>query len=380
MTYSIVARDPATGELGIGVQSHWFAVGAVVPWARPGVGAVATQSLVEVSYGPNALELPAAGEPATVALERLVAADPGSPVRQVAVIDSRGRTATHTGANCIGFAGHVAGEGVSCQANMMRSPTVWGAMLDRIQRGGRPAGRPPARGLDAAEAEGGDARGRRSAALLVVPAEGETWEAGVSLRVDDHPEPLAELRRLLELNSAYAVINQAEILSSEGRHEEAGSLFTEAGKLAPESHELRFWAGLGARSGGRSRSRRCARPLGDRRRGGLAGAARALAGGGRACRNRGARCDRRRARVIRSRRARPDSRYLRPWQCSTASSRAGPGIPLTFMCAGAEIRSSPTPPRPRRPIGSSGSCATAGRPATTASRRAWSTSTARAAG
>ena len=171
-------------------------------------------------------------------------------MRQVAVIDSRGVTATHTGSSCIGFAGHVSGDGVSCQANMMRSPTVWAAMLAAYNGAAGPlAGRLLA-ALDAAEAEGGDARGRQSAALLVVPAEGEAWEAGVSLRVDDHPEPLAELRRLLELNDAYALINQAETLSGEGRHGEAGPLYSGAEQLAPESHELRFWAGLGAAQAG----------------------------------------------------------------------------------------------------------------------------------
>ncbi len=250
MTYSIVARDPDTGELGVAVQSHWFSVGSIVPWARPAVGAVATQANAEVSYGPRALELLADGASAGDALEQLVAEDDAAATRQVAVVDSRGEVAGHTGGLCIRFAGEAIGEGFSCQANMMASEGVWPAMADAFTaaRGGL-AGRLLAT-LEAGERAGGDVRGRQSAALLVVPAEGETWAATVSLRVEDDPEPLPELRRLLVLHEAYTLAAEGERLAEERRFEEAAERTMRAWELAPENPELRFWAGLGLAQGG----------------------------------------------------------------------------------------------------------------------------------
>jgi uncharacterized Ntn-hydrolase superfamily protein len=245
-----VARDPATGELGVAVQSHWFSVGPIVPWARAGVGAVATQANVEVSYGPRALELLAAGAEAQGALAQLLAEDPGAAGRQVAVIDAGGQIATHTGTSCIPFAGHATGAQVSCQANIMASRTVWPAMLEAYQGASGPLTTRLLDALDAAEAEGGDIRGRQSAAILIVPASGEEWEAVVSLRVEDHPDPLPELRRLIKLHDAYALAGRADELVNEGRHDEAARLYREASELAPENHELRFWAGLGAAQAG----------------------------------------------------------------------------------------------------------------------------------
>jgi uncharacterized Ntn-hydrolase superfamily protein len=250
-TYSIVARDPVTGMLGVAVQSHWFSVGPIVPWAEPGVGAVATQSVVEVSYGPGALELLRAGAAPADALAQLVAADPIGDGRQVAVIGADGRVAIHTGASCIPFAGHASGEQVCCQANMMASDTVWPAMLAAYEASaGAPFAERLLAALDAAEAEGGDVRGRQSAALLVVPAEGPRWETAVSLRVEDHPEPLIELRRLLVLHDAYTLADQGDELSGLARHDEAAALYRRAAELAPQSDELRFWAGLGAAQAG----------------------------------------------------------------------------------------------------------------------------------
>lgn len=250
MTYSIVARDADTGELGVAVQSHWFAVGPIVPWARPGVGAIATQANIEVSYGPRALELLAAGGTAPEVLARLLSEDPGAAGRQVAIVDVAGRVAVHTGSGCIPLAGHVTGEGVSCQANIMASEQVWPAMLSAFTAG---QGTLTARlldALDAAEAAGGDIRGRQSAAILVVPAAGDWWETVTSLHVEDHPQPLAELRRLVRLDGAYTLADEADELVNQGRHDEAALLYTQAGELAPESHELRFWAGLGAAQSG----------------------------------------------------------------------------------------------------------------------------------
>ena len=247
MTYSIVALDQQTGELGAAVQSHWFSVGPIVPWARPGIGAVATQANVDASYGPRLLDLLAAGIDAPSALERLVGADSGARGRQVAVVDAAGRVAAFTGGECMPYAGDVAGDGVSCQANIMASATVWGAMLDTFEsaQGQRLQDRLLA-ALDAAEAEGGDARGRQSAAILVVPAAGEAWESTVSLRVEDHPEPLLELRRVMVLHDAYVLAGQGDDLAGERRYDEASKLYRDAAALAPDAVELRFWAGLGA--------------------------------------------------------------------------------------------------------------------------------------
>jgi uncharacterized Ntn-hydrolase superfamily protein len=250
VTYSIVARDPGTGELGVAVQSHWFSVGSLVTWARPGIGAVATQANVDPGYGPRALGLLAAGTPARDALERLLAADAGASSRQVAVVDAGGGVAAHTGSACIACAGHVTGADVSCQANIMSSETVWPAMLEAFTA---TAGSLTSRllsALDAAEREGGDLRGRQSAAILVVPADGEAWQTVVSLRVEDHPEPLPELRRLVDLNRAYSLAGEADELLNSGRHDDAARLYIAASELAPGNHELLFWAGLGTAQAG----------------------------------------------------------------------------------------------------------------------------------
>ncbi len=250
MTYSIVARDPATGELGVAVQSHWFSVGPLVPWAMPGVGAVATQANIEVAHGPHALALLREGLDAGSALQRLLSADPGAAGRQLAIVDAAGRVAAHTGSSCMPEAGHVTADGVSCQANIMASASVWPAMLEAFERTDGPlAGRLLA-ALDAAESEGGDIRGRQSAALLVAPAEGEEWEAKISLRVEDHPEPLVELKRLVALRDAYELAGQADALVNESRHDEAARLYVQASERAPDNHELLFWAGLGAAQSG----------------------------------------------------------------------------------------------------------------------------------
>lgn len=207
MTYSIVARDPETGALGVAVESHYFATGRVVTWAEAGVGAVATQSLPDVGYGPRGLARMRNGESATATLAALVAADAMQAVRQVAMVDATGTVATHTGAMCIAEAGHAAGHQVSVQANMMARPTVCAAMLRAYEANADLdlAGRLLA-ALDAAEAEGGDVRGRQSATLLVVSGKrgDEPWnEKLFDLRVDDHPDPLVELRRLLDAARAF---------------------------------------------------------------------------------------------------------------------------------------------------------------------------------
>ena len=245
-TYSIVACDIDTGAVGVAVQSHWFAVGPLVPWARAGVGAVATQSIVEPAYGPRLLDRLEVGHAPQDALDELVATDPLAELRQVAVVDVRGRVAVHTGARCIAYAGHEDGEGFCAQANMMSSPQVWPAMAQAFDRASGPLARRLAAAMHAAEAQGGDARGKQSCAILVTPPDGEPWRTAVDLRVDDHPEPLAELDRLLDLRDAYDLASEGDDLAGEGRHEEAGDRYERASALAPDNHELLFWAGLAA--------------------------------------------------------------------------------------------------------------------------------------
>jgi uncharacterized Ntn-hydrolase superfamily protein len=206
MTYSLVARDSATGELGVAVQTKAFAVGSVVPWAESGVGAVATQSFSERSYGPLGLELMRAGRPPDLALAALVTADARQQVRQVGMVDAQGRAAAHTGDCCIAEAGHVTGDGFSAQANMMASAEVWPAMAEAYVAATGSFAERLLSALDAGEAAGGDFRGRRTAAMLVVGGQpsGRPWDDRViDLRVDDHEEPLAELRRLVRLSEAY---------------------------------------------------------------------------------------------------------------------------------------------------------------------------------
>ncbi len=247
MTYSIVARDPDTLELGVAVQSHWFSVGAVVPFAQPGVGAVAVQSVPDPETGPAVLAALAAGETARDALRRaVVGTDAG--MRQVAVVDARGSTAAWTGADCIRHAGDADGPGFSAQANMMRSPGVPEAMADAFAAARGSLAMRLLVALEAAEAAGGDIRGRQSAALLVVSGDPDVpaHVRSVDLRVEDHADPLGELRRLLVLHTAYALAGEADELVARGRAAEAGPLYHRAAELAPGSDELLFWAGLAA--------------------------------------------------------------------------------------------------------------------------------------
>jgi uncharacterized Ntn-hydrolase superfamily protein len=208
MTYSIVARDPNSGELGIAVQSRAFNTGAVVPWGAPGVGVVATQSYTEQSYGPLGLELLQDGKSPEQALAALVAADDDQRYRQVAILDAEGGVAVHVGEACIPAAGYVSGEGFSAQANMVDSDRVWQAMAEAFERSEGPLEERLLDALDAAEAAGGDWRGRQAAGILVVAGEGQPWEREVNLRVDDHPEPLVELRRLVRLRRAYRAMRE----------------------------------------------------------------------------------------------------------------------------------------------------------------------------
>jgi uncharacterized Ntn-hydrolase superfamily protein len=255
-TYSIVARDPATGELGVAVQSHWFSVGSIVAWAEAGVGAVATQSFVDPGYGPRALALLGRGVAASEALAQLVAADPQRDVRQVAIVDAQGRVAAHTGAKAIEAAGHHVGSQYSVQANLMANAKVWPAMAAAFEKTSGDLADRMLAALDAAEAAGGDIRGRQSGALIVVKAKGSgrPWAGAdrlFDLRVDDHPQPLEELRRLVRLQRAYNRANRGDELMSEQKVDEALTEYAAAAAIAPEIVELPFWHAVTLASIGR---------------------------------------------------------------------------------------------------------------------------------
>lgn len=253
-TYSIAARDPATGELGVAVQSHWFSVGPIVPWAEAGVGAVATQSLVDPAYGPLGLELMRAGKSAPEALRALVAGDSNAAVRQVAMVDAAGRVAAHTGERCIAFAGHRTGDGFSAQANLMASDRVWPAMAEAYAAARGDLAERLLAALDAAEAAGGDIRGRQSAAILIVSGTptGRPWvDRKLDLRVEDHPDPLGELRRLVVLGRAYARMNHGDELVAEEKFAEAMAEYGAAAEMAPGIVELPYWQAVTLASVGR---------------------------------------------------------------------------------------------------------------------------------
>ena len=244
-TYSIVARDRESGELGVAVQSHWFAVGSIVTWASPGVGGVATQSVAEVAHGPHTLERIADALDARAAIAAVLENDTLARYRQVGAVDAQGRAAAHTGEGCIPCAGDVQGDGFSCQANMMATDTVPAAMAAAYEASGGDLAERLLAALDAAEGEGGDVRGRQSAALLVVPPTGESWRTRFDVRVDDHPAPLPELHRLVRLARAYELAGRADEALAREERAEATSLYLKATELAPEADELTFWAGLG---------------------------------------------------------------------------------------------------------------------------------------
>lgn len=254
MTYSIVARDRETGELGVAVQSHWFSVGSVVTWARAGVGAVATQAMAEISYGPLGLELMSSGKTASEALEALLKADSKSETRQVAFVDSKGNVSVHTGRKCIPYAGHVKGDQFTCEANLMRNNSIWGAMSRDFRKssGVRKRDRLPLAerlisALEAAEEAGGDVRGKQSAAILVVSptVAPNPWSGRlVELRVEDFPTPLPELKRLLRLQRAYEWANRGDDLLTAGKFEKSLKAYEKAGKFAPDFEELQFWEGV----------------------------------------------------------------------------------------------------------------------------------------
>ena len=253
-TYSIVARDPATGQLGVAVQSHWFSVGSLVTWARAGVGAVATQSFVLVDYGPDGLRLMTEGTSAPDALAQLVAADGGRAVRQVAMIDAAGNVAAHTGDMCIQAAGQLVGENFSVQANLMLSAEVWPAMDKAFRAAEGSLAMRMLAALEAAEATGGDIRGRQSAAILIVSGEKQEqpWQGvKMELRVEDHPDPLVELRRLIRVHQAYEHMNAGDLAVEHKDNEGALREYAAAQAMFPDNLEMKFWHAVALANMGR---------------------------------------------------------------------------------------------------------------------------------
>jgi len=254
-TFSIVARDTATGQMAIGVQSHWFSVGTIVSWGRSGVGVVATQSFVNPAYGPKGLDLMSGGKSAEEALQLLVEADRGRDYRQVAFLDSRGSVSAFTGKSCITFASHAIGDNYSVQANMMLNEDVVPAMSKAfLDHAGLPLAERVLKVLQAAQAAGGDIRGKQSAALIVVgpdPVE-EVWSDHlVDLRVDDHQDPLNELDRLLRVHRAYEHMNRGDLAVEHQDMEAALREYGAAEKMFPGNLEMKYWKAVALANNGR---------------------------------------------------------------------------------------------------------------------------------
>lgn len=253
-TFSIVARDPATGDLGVAVQSHWFSVGSIVPWAESEVGAVATQSIVEPAYGPLGLTLMRAGKTAPEALKALVSVDPQGDFRQVGMIDKNGNVAAHTGSKAIKSAGHHAGTNYAVQANLMRSEAVWPAMARAFESAKGDLAERMLAALEAGQRAGGDIRGKQSAAILVVRGKstGKPWADKLfDLRVEDSADPIVELRRLVRFQRAYNFMNRGDELSAEQKWDEAMNQYSQGAELAPEVEELRYWVAVTLFTAGR---------------------------------------------------------------------------------------------------------------------------------
>ena len=254
-TFSIVARDTATGEMAVGVQSHWFSVGSIVSWGRSGVGVVATQSFVNPAYGPNGLDLMSGGQSAEEALQTLVEADRGRDYRQVAFLDANGITSAYTGSSCIASASHAMGDNYSVQANMMLNddvvPAMSRAFLDHAHL---PLAERVLRVLQAAQGAGGDIRGKQSAALVVVGPEpvDEPWmDKLVDLRVDDHEDPLLELDRLLRVHRAYEHMNRGDLAVEHQDMEAALREYGAAEEMFPENLEMKYWKAVALANNGR---------------------------------------------------------------------------------------------------------------------------------
>jgi uncharacterized Ntn-hydrolase superfamily protein len=243
-TFSIVARDTVTGEMGVAVQSHWFSVGSIVSWAEAGVGAIATQSLLNVSYGPRGLEFLKQGLTAQQTLDTLIAADTGRDYRQLAIVDAKGNVAAYTGKKCIPEAGDIVGNNFSVQANLMSNNKIWPAMDKAFRESKGPLAERMITALEAAQNAGGDIRGKQSAAILVVKGKstGKVWEDRlIDLRVEDNPEPIVELKRLLKVHRAYDYMNSGDQAVGNNDMELAMKDYSTAEEMFPKNLEMKFW-------------------------------------------------------------------------------------------------------------------------------------------
>lgn len=253
-TFSIVAHDAETGQMGVAVQSHWFSVGTVVSWAEAGVGAVATQSLVNVSFGQRGLDLLKEGYSPREALDMMLEEDDGRAFRQVAIVDSEGRVAAFTGSRAIAEAGHIEGDGFSVQANMMLNDTVWPAMEEAFRNSEGPLAERLVATLKAAQGEGGDIRGQQSASVLVVSGEksDRPWEDRlVDLRVDDHPQAVDEIGRLLKVHRAYEHMNRGDEAIEHDDVPKALEEYNAAMTMFPDNVEMKFWTAVSLANSGK---------------------------------------------------------------------------------------------------------------------------------
>ncbi|MFD1292721.1 DUF1028 domain-containing protein [Lutibacter holmesii] len=243
-TYSIVARDTITGEMGVAVQSHWFSVGSLVTWGKAGVGVVATQSFINPSFGPRGLSLLENGLTPKLAVETLLELDEGRDVRQLAILDVHGNVEAYTGKNCIEAAGHIVGDNFSVQANLMDKNTVWPAMAKAFEQTKGSLAERMLAAMEVAQKEGGDIRGKQSAAILVVKAKstGNSWQDKVvDLRIEDHANPIQEMRRLLTIHTAYEFMNKGDAAVETGNNKLAKEHYMHAQELNPTNLEMQFW-------------------------------------------------------------------------------------------------------------------------------------------
>ncbi|WP_337865122.1 DUF1028 domain-containing protein [Ignavibacterium sp.] len=246
-TYSIVARDPNTGEMGVAVQSHWFSVGSIVSWGEAGVGVVATQSFVNPSFGQRGLEMLKQGMTAQEVVDLLIASDEGRDFRQLAIVDAKGNSAAYTGSKCIPEAGHIVGDNYCVQANLMLTNLVWSEMSKAFESSDGPLAERLIAALEAAQNVGGDIRGQQSAAILIVKAEatGKLWEDRyIDLRVEDHPEPVKEIKRLLKIFRAYEHMNNGDLAVEKNDMKLAMEHYSAAMKMFPQNLEMKYWTAV----------------------------------------------------------------------------------------------------------------------------------------
>ena len=246
-TYSIVARDPETGEMGVAVQSHWFSVGSIVAWGEAGIGVVATQSFVNPSFGPRGLELMKSGMSAEESLDLLIASDEGREFRQLAILDVNGNVKAFTGNKCIEGAGHIVGENYSVQANLMLNDLVPKAMAEAFERSKGALAERMIAAMEAAQNAGGDIRGQQSASILVVRGNstGNLWEDRlIDLRVEDHSQPIDEIKRLLKVYRAYEHMNNGDVAVEKNDMELAMKEYSAAMSMFPDNLEMKYWTAI----------------------------------------------------------------------------------------------------------------------------------------